>query len=327
MSDWLIEEGIAEHRAARFEGDRIVEARVARPDCLAPGWVVEAKLIARAAGSTRGTALVDTGEEVLVDRLPASAAKGAALRLAIHRAARGGPGRLKRAQGRPSAAALARPTLAERLAATTAGSAATVKRVRRFPGTDWDDLIDEALAGEIAFAGGALIIAPTAAMTTVDIDGAMPARALALAAVAPLAAALRRFDLRGSVVVDFPTVQDKTGRRSVDDALASALSDWPHECTAMNGFGLVQIVSRLEGPSLFELAAWQRPALIWHRLLRRAEALEAPGTIALSIHPALSHAATPADIAALERRTGRHVKVDTVATLARDAPHVQVNAA
>ena len=314
MAEWLVEEGIGEHRAVRLEGDRIAQARVEWPSRLAAGWVVEARLIARAAGSGRGTALTETGEEILVDRLPREASEGSVLRISVTRAALDGSGRFKRAQGRPSDAPLAHPSLADRLAA---------KIVRRFPGEGWDELVDEALSGEVAFAGGALLFAPTAAMTTVDIDGALNPRALALAAIPELARALRRFDLGGSIAVDFPTLADKPDRRAVDEALDVALADWAHERTAINGFGLVQLVARLERPSLLHLAAWQRGGVIWRRLLRRAESLQGAGPIELAIHPALESEAASGQLTELERRTGVSVTVRKVATLAPEAPHAQ----
>lgn len=320
MADWLVEEGIAEHRAVRMQRGAIVEARIDWPGRLAAGWVVDARLQSRAAGSARGTALAANGEEVLVDRLPKAASEGASLRLAITRAALDGPGRFKRAQGRPSEAAPARPTLAERLVA----SGQAVRMVRRFPGADWDALVDEALSGTVDFAGGTLLFAPTAAMTTVDVDGDLPPRPLALAAAAPLASVLRRFDLAGSVAVDFPTLSDKADRRAVDQALGEALADWPHERTAMNGFGLVQIVSRLERPSLLHLASWRRAELVWRRLLRRAETLDGAGRIELGVHPALERVAQPHHLAELERRAGRRVTLRPESALALEAPHAQL---
>lgn len=318
-ADWLVEEGIAEHRAVRLDGDRIAEARVAWPGRLAAGWVVEAKLVSRVGGSARGTAMTVSGEEILVDRLPKVASEGAPVRLIVTRAALDGPGRFKRAQGRPSDAPLARPALADRLRA----QGAPMRVVRRFPAGAWEELIDDALTGEVAFAGGMLLFTPTPAMTTVDVDGSLPPRALALAAIPELARGLGRFDLGGSVAVDFPTLPNRGDRRAVDEAIGAALADWPHERTAMNGFGLVQIVARLERPSLLHLAAWQRLALVWRQLLRRAELLEGPGTLELSIHPSLERVIEPAHLAALERRAGAGVKLRKVATLLPDAPQAQ----
>lgn len=320
MADWLVEEGIGEHRAVHLAADRIVDARIDWPGRLAAGWVIEARLLARAAGSARGTALAANGEEVLVDRLPRNASEGAPLKLAITRAALGGAGRLKRAQGRPGDAPATQPTLAERLAIE--GHA--VRVVRRFPGGDWDGLLDEAISGSVGFAGGTLLFAPTPAMTTVDIDGDLPPPTLALAAVPKLAGALRRFDLGGSVAIDFPTLGDKADRRAVDAALDEVLADWPHERTAMNGFGLVQIVSRLERASLLHLATRRRAGLVWRRLLRRAEGLAGAGRVELIINPALERAVGPDHLAELERRTAKRIVLRSDPSLAPEAPHAQL---
>lgn len=316
MADgWLVEEGIGEHRALLLAGDRIIAARIEWPGTVAAGWVVAATLTSRSSGSPRGTAITDDGEEVLVTSLAKDAREGSRLRVEMTRAALAGFGRLKRAQGRPTSGSLVRPTLAERLGA---------RLVRRFPGHGWDGLVDEALGAEVAFPGGSLLFSPTPAMATVDIDGELPPRALSLAAVAQLAAAMRRFDLGGSIAIDFPTLAKKEDRRAVDSALGEALGDWPHERTAMNGFGLVHIVARLERPSLLHLASSQRARMVWNRLLRRAEALEGAGAIELSIHPALAALALADDIAALERRAGKRVQLRKVATIALDAPHAQI---
>lgn len=319
MADWFVEEGIAEHRAVRIEGERIVEARVHWPDRLNAGSVVDAKLLARS-GPARGTAVAASSEEILVDRLPQEASEGAIIRLRITRSALDGPGRLKRAQGRPDASDHASPTLADMLRAT----GATVKVVRRFPVAGWEDIAADALHGEIGFPGGALLLAPTPAMTTIDIDGDLPPRQLALAAVPALVDALRRLDIDGSVAIDFPTLSEKVDRRAVDTTLAAALGDWPHERTAMNGFGLVQIVSRLERPSLLQLATWRRGAFVWRALLRRAENLEGAGLVELAIHPRLEAEIAPSHLTELERRSGKRVRVRKVATLAYEAPNAQL---
>lgn len=320
MADWFVEEGIAEHRAVRIAAGQIVEARIAWPGRLAAGTIVETRLTSRAAGSNRGTSISPTGEEILVDRLPREASEGASIRLAIVRAALDGTGRLKRAQGRPSSGAPAQPSLVEMLRAAND----TVTVVRRFAEGDWDELLAEASSGEIDFPGGALLLAPTAALTTIDIDGTLPPRTLALAAVPVIANALRRLAIAGSIVVDFPTLADKADRRAVDEALGAALGEWPHERTAMNGFGLVQIVSRLEGPSLLQLATWRRGPFAWRQLLRRAEALTGPGKVELSISPAIEAAVEPAHLTELERRTGKTVRVRIIPGLALEASHAQL---
>lgn len=316
MAEWLVEEGIGEQRAVRLERGRIVAARIQWPGELTAGHIEDAVLIARAAGSSRGTARFESGEEAFVDRLPKSASEGAPLRLEVTRAAIGERGRLKRAQARPTKSEPRALSLADRLAAE--GHALRV--VHRFPDGDWDELIAEVIAREVAFSSGTLLLAPTPAMTVIDIDGTLPPRELALTAVTAFADAIRRFDLGGSIGIDFPTLDRKEDRRAVDDALEQTLKDWPHERTAMNGFGFVQLVARLERPSFLHRPV---PALAAKALLRRAERLEGAGALLLAAHPALEAQLAPW-LAELARRTGREVRWEARPGLAIAAGQAQL---
>jgi ribonuclease G len=255
-----------------------------------------------------------------VDRLPVPAAEGSTIRLEVTRPALAERGRLKRARARPTQAPpRPAPSLAERLRSEEREA----RIVRRFP-ADWDELIGEAFAGETAFAGGSLSFCPTPAMLLIDIDGTLPPLALALAAVPVLAAALRRFDIGGSIGIDFPTLAAKADRRTVDEAMAEALTRWPHERTAMNGFGFVQLIARLERPSLLQRAASDRAGLAARLLLRRAEALEGPGAVLLTSHPAVEARLRPEWLDELVRRTGREVRLEADSSLAVEAPHAQL---
>ena len=320
MAEWLVEEGIGEDRAVLLDGDHIIAARIRAKGAMAAGQVAEARLVSRTKGSARGIARL-AGREVLVDRLPQSASEGAPIRLEIVRPALAEQGRLKRAQARPTdSEPRAAPTLAQVLVA----EGREVRTVSRFPACGWDDLLAEAFAAEIEFAGGTLLFSPTPAMLLVDIDGMLPPRQLALAAVPALASALHRFDIGGSIGIDFPTLQGKADRKAVDEALAGALADWPHERTAINGFGFVQLVARLERPSLLHLATYDRAGTAWRMLLRRAEMLEGAGDIELTINPALRAQAEPDVFLELRRRTGRSAHLREDPTLAIEAPQAQL---
>ncbi|AKM09199.1 ribonuclease [Croceicoccus naphthovorans] len=312
MADWLIEDGIGETRAIRIEGDRIVAAKIAWPGELVAGAVVSAKLASRRSGSARGTARLDDGTEVLVDRLPRDASEGADITLEVTRAAIGEGHRTKRAQARPTSAT---PSPAPKLAQQLAAAGHSVRTAHRFPVDGWDEICEEAQAGTIDFAGGSLLFSPTPAMTLIDIDGTLRPRALALAAVPAIAEALPRLDIGGSIGIDFPTLNEKADRRAVDTALAEALYRLPHERTAMNGFGFVQIVTRLTGPSIVHRFARDSLGAAARQLLRRAESVGGAGPILMTCHPLVEARISPEWRAELSRRTGREIRVEADPTL------------
>lgn len=315
-----MEDGIGEQRAIRAANGEIVAARIHWPGTLTAGQVEDAPLVSRAAGSSRGTARFASGEEALVSRLPKQASEGAPIRLEVTRAAIGEAGRTKLAQARPTPKP---PCPAPGLAAALEAEGHGVKRVRRFPVPGWEDLTGEAFTRTVAFDGGTLHLSPTPAMTLIDIDGTLPPRQLALAAVPAIAAALQRLDIGGSAGIDFPTLSDKADRRAVDAALDEALSGWPHERTAMNGFGFVQIVSRLERPSILQRLARNRTGAAARLLLRQAEGIADPGAILLTCHPGVKAKLEDAWLTELARRTGREIRVETDPALALEAGFAQ----
>ncbi len=320
LTEWQVEPGIGEDRAIYYAGGQPAAARLHWGGGLTAGQVEDAVLLARASQSTRGTARFASGEEALVDRLPRSAQEGAPIRLEIIRSAVSETGRLKRAQARPTDLPLRpAPSLIESL--QNAGE--TVRLVRQLPGRDWEDIWAEAWSGSCDFPGGSLHFSPTPAMVLIDIDGALPPRDLGLAAVQPLARAIGRLDLRGSIGIDFPTLSAKADRKVVDDAFARALAEWPHERTAMNGFGFVQIVARMDHPSLLHRIANARAGAAARLVLRRAEGVKEPGALLLTVHPAVEAALTPAWRKELARRTGREIRVKADPALALEGGFAQ----
>ncbi|GGD88115.1 hypothetical protein GCM10011515_04670 [Tsuneonella deserti] len=314
---WLVEQGIGEERAVLYAAGRAIAARMRWPGALEAGMVADAVLVERVAGAPRGRARFKCGEEAVVDRLPSSASEGATLRLKVTRAALRERGRGKPAQARPSAT---EPRPAPMLANSLPG--ATV--VRRFPDGAWDEIWSEAWDGIVPFTGGTLTFAPTPAMTLVDIDGLLPPRALALAAIPPLAGAIRRFDLSGSIGIDFPTLAARDDRKAVDAVFSTALGEWDHERTAMNGFGFVQVVARQAGPSLLHRLRFEPAGAAARMLLRRAEALEGAGALELNANPSVIATLAEPWLVELERRTGREVRTSADPSLALAAGHAQI---
>jgi hypothetical protein len=314
---WLIEQGIGETRALLVEGEQVLAAKILWPGEINAGERVSGKLTAKLKGTRRGVALLADGTEALVDHLPPSITEGQTLNLIITRAPVAERGRLKRAQ--------ARAVEAEATAAPHALPQG--QDVRRFPAGLWDEVWHAASSGSLDFPGGEVLVGVTPAMTVIDIDGIGTPREVALAAVPAIARALRWFDLGGNIGIDFPTLADKADRRAVDEALGAALAAWPHERTAMNGFGFVQLVARLEGPSLLHRFATARLGMAARMVLRRAEIAAENGTgraLQLTVPPGLKAKLKEPWLEELARRTGRTIDVKPDHGLAIEAAHAQI---
>jgi hypothetical protein len=277
LPDWLVERGIGESRYALVLDGEIVEARIELDAGERAGSVIEARLIKAAARNS--VARDSEGKEYLLPRGAARITEGAKLNIRVTREAIPGTEPWKRA-------------LAE----------ATDEGVRKAPKLEaasgnlnaagWEDLIDEARTGTVAFAGGELRVSPTPAMTLIDVDGYLAPDELAVVGAAEAAKAIRRLDIGGSIGIDLPTAGSKAARQSAAQAVDAILPQ-PFERTAVNGFGFVQIVRPRTRASLIELAQDRAPFEA-RALLRRA-ASEPAGAKRLVAHPAV--------LAVLERKS------------------------
>ena len=320
---WLVEQGIGEERAVLLENERIVAARLHWPGTLTVGQVEDALVIKAKTGAWRKNGIVRfaNGEEAYGSRIPREVSEGMRTRQKVMREAIGERGRLKLAQSvdtdEPVAAAppLHRQLEAEGVAATT---------VSRFPDeADWNELFLEAWTGDVAFTGGALIVSDTPAMTLIDVDMHDYPESIWHNGVPAIARTLRRMHIGGNIGIDFPTL-GKSDRKAIDDRLTECLAGWPHERTAMNGFGFVQIVARQQQPSMLQRVGRNRAGAAARLLLRKAERLEGAGKLELSAHPGVLAKLTEEWLAALSRRTGREVALRPDPALALEAPHAQL---
>ena len=326
MPEWLVEEGIAEHRAILVDRGEIIGARVDWLERLRPGLIAPAQLVSKPRGATRALARLDDGSEVLVDRIPANVSEGKTILLEITRAAIAERGRNKLPQSRPApegATVRDGPSLIDELKAGEFHVTRCRPADGAFNDLGWDELVEEALSGAVAFTHGSLTIDATPAMTVIDIDGNLPPLALSLAAIPALVQSLRRLDIAGSVAIDFPSIESRKDRQTVDAALAEALADWRGERTAMNGFGLVQLVSRLERPSILARYRRARGRLGMITLARRAESAPGHGSLLLCANPALRQHIPDDFAAAVSTRTGRSLQWEWSESVALEAPYVQ----
>jgi len=291
LPEWLIERGIGETRAALVENEAIVEARIQLEGTVSTGTVLAARL----AQAARPAFAVADGEEYLLPRGAPGVSEGAAVNIEVTREKIPGAEPWKRPLARVTDEAPRQPQPFEGrellLPAGELGDAG------------WDELIEQARTGVVAFGGGELRIAATPAMTSIDVDGFLDPAELAVRGAAEAARAIRRLDIGGSIGIDLPTVGSKTARQAAAAALDEVLPQ-PFERTAVNGFGFLQVVRPRARASLIELAQ-DRAAFETRALLRRT-AFEGPGAKRLVAHPAVAKVleAHPGWLDALARQLG-----------------------
>ncbi|MDB5694113.1 MAG: ribonuclease [Alphaproteobacteria bacterium] len=321
MAEWLYEEGIGENRAILVEDCEIVEALIELPGELRASAVGEGRLLSILVPGRRGIVALAQGE-ALLEPLPARLTEGATLRVEIVREAFAEPGRPKRAKARATDAPVRPgPILAERIGRS--------RRVSSLPPDEyeaagWSELLEEAATGEIAFAGGALRMSLTPAMTLFDVDGTLPPAELAVAGAAAAGRAIRRLGIGGSIGIDLPTLALRAERQAAAAALDAVLPQ-PFERTAVNGFGFLQLVRRRERASLPELLQQDPAGAAARALLRRAERADGAGERTLIAAPPVIALLerNPQWLETLGRRMGAPAVLRAEPRLAISAGHVQ----
>jgi hypothetical protein len=186
----------------------------------------------------------------------------------------------------------------------------------------WSEMLEQAASGQLDFGGGALRISLTPAMTLIDVDGPGAPLELALAGARAAAAAIRRFDITGSIGIDLPTVSGKAERLAIAEAVDTILPQ-PFERTAVNGFGFLQIVRPRLRPSLCELLRYDAAGASARALLRRAQRSGITGAVTLNAAPAVVAAigAKPGWTDALARQIGGAVALHADPALPMSAGH------
>lgn len=306
MAEWLYETGIGEIRAALVSRGVIWKARI---ELEGSGPRVGTVAMARLVDRSTGKVTLEGGEDALCDPLPKGVTQGARFKVRIVREPIPEPGRPKLPKAVP--APLDTPVgRGPDLMARMAESGVPMRQLRAHE-TDlleeagWSEVLDEAVTGEIRFAGGALRLSPTPAMTLFDVDGPAPLEPLAVAAAHAVARAIERHGIAGSIGIDFPTLANKAARQAIAEAIDAALPQ-PFERTTVNGFGFLQIVRRRSRPSLPELLRADPVGAETRAELRRLERLPPPPptTHMVTRRIGLRLAQRPDWTAELARRTG-----------------------
>lgn len=293
MAEWIYEQGIGENRALLIEGSRAVEAHLdVFPQHLQPGDIVPMQVTDIQVPDKR--AVVRSGEaEAILEPVPPRTALKTNLLVEIVREPMF-DGRLhKRARARPApegAQEGSAPSLLSRIEAT-----GLPVRTLDPHGPDlleehgWSEIIEQAETGQVDFPGGSLSIIPTQAMTLIDVDGWLDPDALALAAATAAGRAIRLFGIGGSTVIDFPTMSNKDARKKVADAVMAGVGDGA-EATAVNGFGLMQIVRPRPRRALIEIVRDDPPRRAAFKLMRQALRSRLIGAITITAAPAVIRA-------------------------------------
>lgn len=288
MAEWLVQDGIGERRAALVEDGRLREIRLEWDDdpLLQPGAVLPARLLRRADATGRGLIRLDGDLQALLSPVPAGLAEGAALLVEIVREALP-EGEITKAVRAKPAAPGAEPRPAPDLLARLQASGVPLRRLdaraRDLDAIGWTEAIEEAESGLVTHPTLQLRVSLTPAMTLIDVDGSLSPAVLAEAGARAAGAAIRLYDLAGSIGIDLPTVAGKAERQAAALALDEALPP-PFERTGVNGFGFLQLVRRRERRSVMERLQADRVGAAARALLHGAERVEGAGPVTLVAH-------------------------------------------
>ena len=239
-----------ETRAVLFEDGVAVELHIERQGHIALGSVSDGRIITK--GAQHDYVRLSGGEEIIVS--PKSAlGEGAIIRAEIVREQMCEPGDVKLAIARQSDGDLI-DMAGHWQAALTARADATIKADALF-----DDHFDLALAGRSDVArsdvgGATLWFERTKAGLVFDVDGQGDPLALNRAAAGEVARLLRLFQIGGAAMIDFVGMDSKAARLDVAAAFdaASAADPRGFERTAINGYGLMQVIRAKPRPSLLD---------------------------------------------------------------------------
>lgn len=235
-----------ERRAALVEHGVPVELYVQRD----AHWVLGEQGEGRIDRKTPSGAYVTSasGAEILL-RGKTSAHEGAHVCFEIVREAIAEPGRIK-----PAEAALCEAVQTERCDKTALWERRLAQTSVPISTKPIAAAFDIALAGQSNLGDVSISFQRTKAGLVFDVDGIGDAFAINVAAATEIARLLRLYQVGAMVMVDFISMESKAQRAEIAaqfDA-ASTVDPRPFERTAINGYGLMQIVRARPRPSVLD---------------------------------------------------------------------------
>ena len=236
-----------ERRAALVENGHIVEIHIQRDLHWALGETGAGRIDRK---TPSGSYLAsDDGAEILI-RGKAKAGEGARVVFEITREAIAEPGRVKPAEGRvleamPEVLRDKDGLWDDRLSAL---KAVTVRN------QSFGDAFDAGIAGASHVGDVTVSFQRTKAGLVFDVDGVGDPVAINLLAAKEIARLLRLYQVGAMVMIDFVAVDSKANRIAIAEAFdaAAAHEPRPFERSAVNGYGLMQVVRARPRPSVLD---------------------------------------------------------------------------
>lgn len=236
-----------ERRAALVEDGHIVEIHIQRDLHWALGETGAGRIDRK---TPSGSYLAsDDGAEILI-RGKIKAGEGARVVFEITREAIAEPGRVKPAEGRvleamPEVSRGKDGLWDDRLSALKAGT------IRNQP---FGGAFDAGIAGASHVGDVTVSFQRTKAGLVFDVDGVGDPVAINLFAAKEIARLLRLYQVGAMVMIDFVAVDSKAKRIEIAEAFdaAAARDPRPFERSAVNGYGLMQVVRARPRPSVLD---------------------------------------------------------------------------
>jgi ribonuclease G len=248
LAELWLDDAPGERRAALVEDGQIVEIHIQRDGQFALGEIGSARIDSKTKAGAYLTA--DDGRQMLVRR-GVSMTEGSKVVYQVTREAISEPGLVKLAEAQlieeyPSPLPTTDTLWEARLHAT----GANIRRSR-----DISDAFASALAGASQVGNATISFQRTKAGLVFDIDGTGDPMAINIAAAKEIARLLRLYQVGAMVLIDFIAVESKQDRQAIVDAfrVASAGDPRPFESTAVNGFGMMQVVRARPRPSVLDM--------------------------------------------------------------------------